>query len=105
MFNFNLQIRNKTRLCVWLKNKNTITKNQNMRCARPMWKQISIILTYVNMNMKRTWQGYGVRSCLRVVWNKLKEMKKIISIYTPLGTLLKEVSKEAFMCASSKEVF
>jgi hypothetical protein len=33
---------------------------------------------------------------------KLKEMKGFTSIYTPLGTYFKEVSKEAYMCASSK---
>jgi hypothetical protein len=38
------------------------------------------------MNMKKTWQGYDVRSHLRLVLNKLKEMKGPIPIYTPLGT-------------------
>jgi len=71
-----------------------------MRCARPTWKQNFIMLKYVNMNMKRTWQGYGVKSCLRLVLNRLKELRGPTSIYTPLGTYLKEVS----MCASSKEV-
>jgi hypothetical protein len=41
---------------------------------------------YPNMNMKITWQGYGARSCLRLVLNKLNEMRGPISIYTPLGT-------------------
>jgi hypothetical protein len=45
-----------------------------------------IMLTYVNMNMKRTWQGYGVKSCLKLVLNKLKEMRDPNSIYIPLGT-------------------
>jgi len=58
----------------------------NMRCARQMWKQIFILLTCVNMNMKITWQGYGVKSCLRLVLSKLKEMKGPTSIYTLLGT-------------------
>ncbi len=44
------------------------------------------MLTYVNMNMKRTWQGYGARSCLKLVLNKLKKMGGLTSIYTPLGT-------------------
>jgi hypothetical protein len=58
-----------------------------MKCARPMWKWIFVMLTYVNMNMKITWQGYGVRSCIKLVLNKLKEMKGPTSInYTPLGT-------------------
>jgi hypothetical protein len=34
-----------------------------------------------------------------------KRNEGFIFIYTPLGTLLKEVSKEASMCASSKKVF
>jgi hypothetical protein len=54
------------------------------------------------MNMKRTWQGYGVRSCLRLMLNKLKETKGPNSIYTLLGTYLKEVSKKVSMCISSK---
>jgi hypothetical protein len=60
---------------------------------------------YANMNMKRTWQDYGVRLCLKLVLNKLNEMRGSIFIYTLLKTLLKETSKEAFMCASSKKVF
>jgi hypothetical protein len=40
-----------------------------------------------------------------MVLNKLKEMKGPTSIYTPLETLLKEAFKEAFMCASHKEVY
>jgi hypothetical protein len=70
-----------------------------MRCAKQMWKWIFILLTYVNMNMERTWQGYGARSCLRLVLNKLKEMNGLIFISTPLGTYIKEASKEAFVCA------
>jgi hypothetical protein len=57
-----------------------------MKCAKPMWKQIFIMLTYANMNMKRTWQGYGVRSCLNFVLNRLKEMKGPTFIYTSLGS-------------------
>jgi len=57
-----------------------------MICAKPTWKQIFIMVTYVNMNMKKTWQGYGVRSCLRLVLNKLKEMKGFTFIYTSLRT-------------------
>ncbi len=60
------------------------------------------MLTYVNMNMKKTKQGYGARLYLKLM---LKEMKGPTSIYTPLGIQLKEVYKEAYMCASSKETF
>jgi len=44
------------------------------------------MLTYANMNIKRTWQGYGARSCLKLMLNKLKEMKGPTSIYIALGT-------------------
>jgi hypothetical protein len=54
--------------------------------TRRTWKHIFIMLTYANINMKRTWQGYGARSCLRLILNKLKETKGLISIYNPLGT-------------------
>jgi hypothetical protein len=35
---------------------------------------------YANINMRRTWQGYGVRSCLRLMYNRLKIMKSSHSI-------------------------
>jgi len=38
------------------------------------------------MNMERRCQGYGARLCLKLMLNKLKEMKGLICIYTPLGT-------------------
>jgi hypothetical protein len=44
------------------------------------------MLTYTDMNMKIIWQGYGANSFLRLVLNKLKEMKGFIPIYTPFGT-------------------
>jgi hypothetical protein len=56
------------------------------------------------MNMKRTWQGYGAKSCLKLVLSRLKETKGLTLIYTLLGTSFKKASKETFMCASSKEV-
>jgi hypothetical protein len=36
-------------------------------------------------NMKRTWQGYGVRLCPRLMLNRPKEMRGFTSIYIPLG--------------------
>jgi hypothetical protein len=44
------------------------------------------MLTYANMNMLKTWQNYGVGSCLKLVLNILKEMKGPTPIYIPLGT-------------------
>ncbi len=40
------------------------------------------MLIYVNMNMKITWQSYGVKSCLKLLLNKLKEMRGPTFIYT-----------------------
>jgi endonuclease I len=69
---------------MWFKNKNIRTSNKNTRYVKPMWKHIIIMLTYTNM--KRTWQSYGVKSCLRLMLNKLKKMRSFTSIYFPLGT-------------------
>jgi hypothetical protein len=33
-----------------------------------------------------TWQDYGARSCLKLMLNRLKKMKGLTFIYTPLGT-------------------
>jgi hypothetical protein len=57
-----------------------------MKCAKPTWKHIFIILTHENMKMKKTWQDYGARLCLKWVLNKLKEKRGHTSIYTPSGT-------------------
>jgi hypothetical protein len=51
-----------------------------------MWERNFIMLTYANMNMKRTSQDYSAKSRLRLVLNKLKEMKGLTFIYTLLGT-------------------
>jgi hypothetical protein len=48
-------------------------------------------LTHANMNMKRTWQGYDARSCLKLVLNKLKEMKNPSCIYTLQGPSSKKL--------------
>ncbi len=52
------------------------------------------------LNMERTWQGYGAKLCLRLMLNKLKEMKGPTSIYMHLRIASKKVS----MCASNKKV-
>ncbi len=57
-----------------------------MRCAKQTWKTIFIMLTYANMNMKRTWQNYGVQDRARLMLNRLNEMRGPTSIYTLLGT-------------------
>jgi hypothetical protein len=56
------------------------------------------------MNMKKK-QNHGAKLCLKLVLNKLKEMKGCIYIYTPLEILLKGTSKQASMCASNKKTF
>jgi hypothetical protein len=81
---------------MWFKNKNIRIKSKYSRCAKQMWKHIFIMLTYANMNMKKPWQGYGlgyVRLCLRLMLNKLKEMRGPTFIYTPSRILLKETCK------------
>jgi len=45
-------------------------------------KLIFSMLTYANLNMKRTWQVYGPISCLKLVLNKLKKMRGSTFIYT-----------------------
>jgi hypothetical protein len=60
-------------------------QNKNTRCVRQMWKRIFNMLKHENMNMKRIRQGYGVRSCLILMLNILKEIKNPIFIYTLLG--------------------
>jgi hypothetical protein len=70
---------------MWFKKKPQKLKTRTCD-ARPTWKQIFIMLTYANMNLKRTWQGYGARLCLRLMLNRLKEMKGPTPIYAPLGT-------------------
>jgi len=32
------------------------------------------------MNMKKTWQGYGARLCLKLMLNRFKEMKGLTPI-------------------------
>jgi len=53
-----------------------------------------LLLTYANMNMKWTWQGYGVRSFLILVLNKLKVMGNFTSIYTPWALSSKKFLKK-----------
>ncbi len=59
-----------------------------------MWKK--------NMKMEKTQEGYGAKSCLKLILKKFKEMRSFTFIYTPMKTQLKEASKEAFMCALNK---
>jgi hypothetical protein len=67
------------------KNKNTIIKNKNTRCEKKMWIYYYYI-KFTNMNMKKTWQGYGAKLCLRLMLKKLKEMRGSTFIYTHVGT-------------------
>ncbi len=80
----NFQIRNKTRLCD-SKMKTQELKTKTQMCKTNV-KTKFIMLTYVNMNMKKTWEGYSARLCLRFVLNKLKKMMGFILIYAHLGT-------------------
>ncbi len=70
-----------------------------MKCAKQAWKYIFIMPTCANMNMKRTWQGYDARSCLKLLLNKLKEMKGPIPILYPFGDLVQGSFQGGFyMC-------
>jgi hypothetical protein len=60
-----------------------------------MEKLIFIMLTYANMNMKRIWQNYGARLCLRLVLKRLKEMRGHIFIY-PLKDLIQNSFQGGF---------
>ncbi len=54
------------------------------------------MLTYANMNMKRTRQGYDARLCLKLVLNILKEIKGPTPVYIPLGDLVQGNFKRSF---------
>jgi hypothetical protein len=50
---------------------------------------MKVVLYYANIythEHKKTWQGYGVRLCLKLMLNKLNKMKGFTHIYTPLET-------------------
>jgi hypothetical protein len=53
-----------------------------------------LLLTNANMNMKWTWQGYGVRSFLILLLNKLKIMGNFTFIYTPWAFSSKKFLKK-----------
>jgi hypothetical protein len=44
------------------------------------------MLTYANMNIKKRDKAMGANSCLRLLLNRLKEMKGCTPIYTFLET-------------------
>ncbi len=56
-----------------------------------------------NIYYANIWKHEHVKNMTRLWCNKLKEIKRLTSIYTPLGTQLKEASKEGLMCASNKK--
>jgi hypothetical protein len=64
-----------------IKNKNTNIKNKNMKCAKQTWKCIFIMLIYANIDMR-----YDLKFCLKLMLNKLNEMKGFTFIYTFLKT-------------------
>ncbi len=53
-----------------------------------MWKtNMKTNFYYANIcKHEKTWQEYGARLWLRLMLNRLKEMKGLVPIYTPLGT-------------------
>jgi len=71
---------------MWIKNKDKKTKNKTWYVQNQRENNFFLCLTYVNMITKRTWQGYGVRSCFKLILNKLKKMMGPTFIYTLLGS-------------------
>jgi len=59
------------------------TRTQNVQNKHE--NKYLLCLTYAKMNMKKTWQDYGAKSCLKLMLNELKEMRGLTPIYTPLG--------------------
>jgi hypothetical protein len=47
-------------------------------------------------------KGYDKKTYPKLMLNILKVIRGPTSIYTPMGTLFKEASIEAFICASTK---
>jgi hypothetical protein len=52
---------------------------------RQMWKQIYIMLTYANMNMKKTWQGYGAKIMLKFNVKYIKGNERPYFYLLPFG--------------------
>jgi hypothetical protein len=66
-------------------------KTKNSKQEHEMWKRsmktnFYYVNTYKHKHEENMTWGYGVRSCLILVLNRLKEMRGLTSIYTPLGT-------------------
>jgi hypothetical protein len=78
---------------MWLKNKKKIIKNNNMRCLRPMWKKIFIMLIYANMI--RLW----CKIVQKIDVEQIEGNDGSHSYLYLLGTSLKEASKEVSICA------
>jgi hypothetical protein len=62
------------------------------------------MLTYANMNMKRTRQSYGARLCIRLMLNKLKEMKGPILFISLWGSNSRKFPRR-FYCARQVKNF
>jgi hypothetical protein len=58
-----------------------------MNCAKQKCKQIFIVIKYENVNTKGTKQGYGIRSYLKLMVNRLKVMK-VLLLFIPFENLV-----------------
>jgi hypothetical protein len=56
-----------------------------MKYAKKKCENESYYANICKYEYEKKWQGCGARLCLRLVLNKLKEMKGFIYIYTLLG--------------------
>lgn len=64
-------------------------KSKKMKYAKKKFKQIFILITYGNMNMKWNKQGYDSRLYFKLKLNKLKRMGNPTFInYNPFGDLI-----------------
>jgi hypothetical protein len=69
---------------------------------------VEMNIYYVNKckhEHEKNMKGYGVRSCLRLMLNKLKEMKGPTFTYTPLGPSSKKLSKRLLCVHQINKLF
>jgi hypothetical protein len=62
------------------------SKQGHEMCKTSVKINFYYVNTYKHKHEKKMTWGYGVRSCIISVLNKLKEMRGLTSIYMPLGT-------------------
>jgi hypothetical protein len=79
-----------------IQNMNKWTKNKNMKCAKQTWKWIFIMLTYANMNMRKTWQGYGAEIMPKISVEQTERNEGSCSYLCPFGELTQGSFEKGF---------